>query len=319
MSGFLGAAVCYGGEINGWDYEEGRIALQSSIQFLTDIFKKNHSKPALIFGDKVYTYQWLVDRIAFWEDDLREKGISCGDIVAVSGDYSPDICALALAIVSVNAVFMPFASVIGEEKKALLKVGNAGFEFVFKDGICSEFLNFETKVSNPLLISFLERGLPGLVVFSSGSTGFPKGILHDFSRILDKFRVNRKAFVTLTFLQLDHLGGINTLLYTLSNGGTIVSVQDRSPQVICQAIHRHKIELLPVTPSFLNLLIVSSEYQKYDLSSLKVISYGTEVMPESTLAKVKAIFPGIQLQQTYGLSELGVLRTKSRDDGTLWV
>jgi acyl-CoA synthetase (AMP-forming)/AMP-acid ligase II len=42
-------------------------------------------------------------------------------------------------------------------------------------------------------------------------------------------------------------------------------------------------------------------------------------MPASTLDRVRAQFPQVKLQQTYGLSEVGVLRSKSRDDGSLWV
>jgi long-chain acyl-CoA synthetase len=42
-------------------------------------------------------------------------------------------------------------------------------------------------------------------------------------------------------------------------------------------------------------------------------------MPQATLDRVRELFPGVLLQQTYGLSELGVLRTKSREDGSLWV
>jgi long-chain acyl-CoA synthetase len=161
--------------------------------------------------------------------------------------------------------------------------------------------------------------VPGLVVFSSGSAGTPKAILHDVTRILDKFRVRRKTLRSLVFLQLDHLGGINTLLYVLSNGGTVISLRDRAPRTVCAAIEKYRIELLPVTPSFLHLLIASGEYKTRDLSSLRVITYGTEVMPQATLDRVRELFPGVLLQQTYGLSELGVLRTKSREDGSLWV
>jgi acyl-CoA synthetase (AMP-forming)/AMP-acid ligase II len=57
----------------------------------------------------------------------------------------------------------------------------------------------------------------------------------------------------------------------------------------------------------------------YDLSSLKRITYGTEVMPQSTLDRLSRAFPNVVLQQTYGLSEVGVLRSQSRGDGTLWV
>ena len=52
---------------------------------------------------------------------------------------------------------------------------------------------------------------------------------------------------------------------------------------------------------------------------MKRITYGTEVMPQATLDRLRQCFPGVLLQQTYGLSELGVLRSKSRPDGSLWV
>jgi acyl-CoA synthetase (AMP-forming)/AMP-acid ligase II len=52
---------------------------------------------------------------------------------------------------------------------------------------------------------------------------------------------------------------------------------------------------------------------------LKRITYGTEVMPQATLDRLRRMFPGVLLQQTYGLSELGVLRSQSRPDGSLWV
>src|SRR5262249_44563982 len=49
------------------------------------------------------------------------------------------------------------------------------------------------------------------------------------------------------------------------------------------------------------------------------ITYGTEPMPESTLSRVAHAFPGVALQQTYGLTELGILRSKSRGPDSLWV
>lgn len=125
--------------------------------------------------------------------------------------------------------------------------------------------------------------------------------------------------VAIAFLMLDHFGGINTLLAILGGLGTVVTVPDRSVSRICQAIEAHRVEVLPTTPSFLNALVRSNAVECFDLSSLKRITYGTEVMPQGTLDRVSRMFPGVALQQTYGLSELGVLRSKSRDDGSLWV
>lgn len=64
---------------------------------------------------------------------------------------------------------------------------------------------------------------------------------------------------------------------------------------------------------------MSGVWQEHDLSSLQVIAYGTEPMPESTLKQLHEVFPKVALVQTYGMSELGVLRSKSKDSKSLWL
>ena len=88
---------------------------------------------------------------------------------------------------------------------------------------------------------------------------------------------------------------------------------------VCSAIEKYRVELLPTSPTFLNLLLLSEDYKHYDLSSLKRITYGTEVMPAAVLGRSHQAFPSVELQQTYGLSELGILRSKSRSSDSLWV
>lgn len=164
-----------------------------------------------------------------------------------------------------------------------------------------------------------EKKHPGLVLFSSGSTGKSKAAVHDFVPILEKFRVPRNVYRTIAFLLFDHIGGVNTLLYTLSNGGTLIICEDRSPDAVLDAAEKHRAELLPTSPTFINLILLSEAYRRHDLSSLKLITYGTEAMPENTLKRFHALFPDIQLSQTYGLSEVGILRAKSKSSDSLWV
>jgi len=143
--------------------------------------------------------------------------------------------------------------------------------------------------------------------------------LHDLSFLLRKFSVPRGRYRTLVFLQLDHIGGLNTLFYTLANGGTAVVAEDLSPESVCEAIESHRVQLLPTSPTFLNLLLLSEAHLRHDLSSLELITYGTEPMPESTLKRIVQAFPCARLLQTYGLSELGILRSRSRTSDSLWV
>jgi acyl-coenzyme A synthetase/AMP-(fatty) acid ligase len=129
----------------------------------------------------------------------------------------------------------------------------------------------------------------------------------------------RPGLRILSFLLLDHIGGINTVFHGLAHGGLVAAVTDRRPGSVCMAIERHRLEVLPTTPTFLNLLLISGEWGRHDLTSLRLITYGTEPMPASTLARLHEAFPLVRLQQTYGLSELGILRSKSRGDDSLWV
>ena len=134
-----------------------------------------------------------------------------------------------------------------------------------------------------------------------------------------KFHLRRHAYRTIPFLLYDHIGGVNTLLYTLSNGGFLAIVDDRSPVSIARVIEEHRIELLPTSPSFMNRLLLSEAHREHDLSSLTLVTYGTEPMPESTLARFHAELPHVRLLQTYGLSEIGIMRSKSKSSDSLWM
>jgi acyl-coenzyme A synthetase/AMP-(fatty) acid ligase len=98
-----------------------------------------------------------------------------------------------------------------------------------------------------------------------------------------------------------------------------VTVNERNPDVVAQAIERHRVQILPASPTFLNLFIFSEAWKRYDLSSLELVTYGTEPMPVSVLTRFRELLPGVKLQQTYGLSELGVLRSRSKSSDSLWV
>jgi acyl-CoA synthetase (AMP-forming)/AMP-acid ligase II len=129
------------------------------------------------------------------------------------------------------------------------------------------------------------------------------------------WKANR-PMVTLCFLGFDHIGGLNTIFHTLFNGGTIVIPSDRSVKTAVEAIERHKVQLLPTSPTFLRMMLANCES---DIPSLELITYGTEPMPESTLNLVRERWPRIRCKQTYGMTELGILGTKSKDDGSLWM
>jgi long-chain acyl-CoA synthetase len=277
------------------------------------------SDPALIWSDQVATYGEILDMVDSWRSHLDLHGVNSGQVVALRGDYTPRACALLLALVERGAIIVPLTEAAEVHREEFFEIAEVEVAVSFDDADGWALVGRDVVASSPLILQLRAIGEPGLVLFSSGSTGKSKGALHNFAALLDKFKVPRHRMCTLTFLLLDHIGGLNTLFYTFSNGGTIVSVRTRDPDIVCQAIERYRVELLPTSPTFLNLLLISEAYKRHDLSSLRLVTYGTEVMPQSTLQRMHELFPDMRLLQTYGLSELGILRSKSRDSGSLWV
>ena len=263
------------------------------------------------------TYRQLLDRIAAVERALLPQ-VGRGAVVAFEGDYGPGAIATLLALAFNENVVVPLSHDVAAQHESFLALAEAEYRIT---GVESSPIIESTgrRATHPFYAELRARRRPGLILFSSGSTGSPKCALHDLSLLLRKFQLARRAYRTLVFLQLDHIGGINTLFYTLANGGTAAVATDRSPAHVCSAIEKHRVQLLPTSPTFLNLLLLSGEYLRHDLSSLELVTYGTEPMPEATLRRVVDTFPGIKLLQTYGLSELGILRSQSRSSDSLWV
>jgi long-chain acyl-CoA synthetase len=289
------------------------------LKWMRERFAERGGDEAIVWGDRSYTYDWLRERIAREHLELESMKAGPGTVVVLSGDYSPRAVALLIAIAERGAIAVPLSPAASAEAGALIELAEAEVVLTLGEGEAIAASRTGRTSSHALYEKLRERGSPGLVLFTSGSTGKPKAVVHDLGRLFEKFEVKKQKLRTMSFLLFDHIGGINTLLYTLSNGGTLVIPGDHDPDLVAGGIARHKVELLPTSPTFLNLLLLSGAHERHDLSSLKLITYGTEPMPESTLARIADALPWVKLQQTYGLSEMGILRSRSRDDRSLWV
>jgi len=121
----------------------------------------------------------------------------------------------------------------------------------------------------------------------------------------------------MVFLLFDHIGGINTLFNILSMGAKAVIPENRSAETIAKMIEQEEVNILPASPTFLNLLLLADVCNRYDLSSIRMITYGTESMPESLLERIKKTFPKAKLLQTFGTSETGIAQVNSRSSTSL--
>jgi long-chain acyl-CoA synthetase len=277
---------------------------------------------ALVHRDQPVSYRVLLERVRVWDAELEARGVGPGSVVLLEGTASAGAVGLLLALVRRRAITIPLTPQAPVARETIATISEAGWQVTFTHGPDGEETASMTGaprvVTAPVLQRLIERGHPGLVLFSSGSTGTPKGVVHDCMALLRKFERPGKRKTTLSFLLFDHIGGVDTLFNTLCSGGTLVTIPSREPDTVCAAIAAHRVHTLPTSPTFLNMLLLSGAHERHDLSSLRLVAYGTEPMPASVLARLAEAMPQVSLLQTYGLSELGVLRTRSRE-GTLWV
>jgi long-chain acyl-CoA synthetase len=293
-------------------------AMAYAIDFLLDVFRAHGSERALAWRGTTLDFRGLAELVAERTVWAEQQSIGPGVPVILAGDFSFRSIATLLALIARRAIIIPLTDA------ALLtldsSLADAGAQFVIDQR--GEVETVERRPAGPpndLYRVLAERDSCGLVLFTSGSSGRPKAVVHDFERLLEKFKTPRPGMVTLNFLMFDHWGGLNTLLGCLAAGRLTVLPETRKPDDILELVERYRIELLPTTPTFLNMILVSRALDRHDTSSLQLITYGAEPMPASTLARVREALPNVELRQTYGMIELGVMRAKSKSAESLWV
>ncbi len=292
---------------------------------MTFNFHQFNNRSAIIHQDIEYSYSWLAEKIAAFQSQLENSATPAGAVVSIESDFRPEAAALFFALAEHGCVIVPLTPEV-KNRDSLLEVAQVQYRCRFDHNIPSSDLRLEERKNernesqgHPIYTELRARAHPGLVLFSSGTTGTPKAAVHDLQPMFDRFSTPRHPYRAIAFLMFDHIGGLNTMLYILSSGGGLVMVEERTPEAVLQAVEKHQVELLPVSPTFLNMILLSEAYRHYDLSSLKVVSYGTEPMPAATLQRFHQLFPHVRMQQTYGLSEIGIPGTRSRSSDSLWL
>jgi acyl-CoA synthetase (AMP-forming)/AMP-acid ligase II len=282
------------------------------------LFKNYSSSNAIVWKNEAYTYDFILNRINYWRNKL--EAIASDNIVGLESDFSPETIAILFILIEKNNIIVPLDITHSNKNEKKISIAQIDVLIKVKSETEIEIIYLDNNEPKNDLYNIIKlRNVPGLVLFTSGSSGKPKGAVHDFSKLLNKFVIKRNALKTINFLLFDHWGGLNTLFHVLSNGGTLIFLENRNADYVCSLIEKYEVELLPTSPTFLNMLLLSRSYERYSLLSLKIISYGAEPMPESLLKRLGILFPLIKLQQTYGLIELGVMRSQSESNNSLWV
>ena len=240
--------------------------------------------------------------------------VHSGDVVALIGDFDPQSILTLLQLIDKKVILVP-----------LTVDTRAQHEYFFESALVDVVIEGDLvkRINHSRHHKFIEQlrsqNHAGLVLSSTGTTGRPKAILHDLTLFMQRFETPRPTLKTINFLLFDHIGGLNTLLHTLFNKGTVVAPKSRSVEDILDTCVEHEIEVLPTTPTFLRMMLMSGLIPDRIPPSLRIITYGTERMDQPTLDALCDLLPSVDFRQTFGMSELGIVRVKSEARDSLFM
>src|SRR5204863_6989170 len=228
-----------------------------SLENLMNVLRANPEKEAVIWQARVYRYAWLYDAVSRWGVFLEKQGVKPGSVVSLEADFSPNAIGLLLALIQRSCIVVPLTASVEVKKSEFREIAQVETVIGLADGETSQVRDTGARVGHELLLRLRREQRPGLILFSSGSTGKSKAVVHDLVPLLEKFAVPRQTLRTITFLLFDHIGGINTLPYSLSNAGCRTKRHGRLPDPVCADIEKRKVQRPPPSPTFLNLHLVS--------------------------------------------------------------
>jgi acyl-CoA synthetase (AMP-forming)/AMP-acid ligase II len=153
-------------------------------------------------------------------------------------------------------------------------------------------------------------GAVGLLPYSSGTTGLPKGVLLTHANLVTAvrqvaagLRVGERDTV-LAVAPFSHIMGfVVTLAVPLCAGATVVTVPRFDPGRLLELVERHRVTVLVGAPPMLRVLVTHPRAAQADLSSLELVVCGGAALPAATQRALAARLPGATVGQAWGLTE----------------
>jgi fatty-acyl-CoA synthase len=288
------------------------------------------SKVALRFEGRQITYDDLEARVARMSTVLEEVGVMGGDRVGYLGPNCPELLVTLFACARRGACFVPLNArmpapelrvVVDKARPSVLLAADELWETARAscDGRACDVLTFtpgsgvdvgcEESHSNRDDRG-AEPSTPVLILFTSGTTGTPKGAVFT-NRALAANAFNVVATLAMTaddevlaFLPMFHLAGLNLLTTpALSVGATVTIHRQFDTGLVLHDVRDTAATLMVVPPPASLALATDPRWPDADLTSLRCVMTGGTTVPDRAVGVWSA--RGIAVVQGYGLTETG--------------
>jgi len=292
---------------------------------------------AQIFGDRVTTYGALDRRASQVANGLAALGAGPGTRIGYLGKNSDLYFELLLGALKANVVLVPVnwrlappeaAAILADAEvdilfvgpgyapmaEAIAHAGHAVRAAVSMDGASAAWPDFATwrdaqADGDPMLPVAPEDTV--IQLYTSGTTGLPKGVEltnNNYLALLAAwegagFGDIGPADVVLTCMPVFHVAGVDMGILALIYGATNVVMEEVNVPGLLDLIPRHGVTVALLVPAVVLALVQHPDAERADLRSLRRLLYGASPIAEATVLRAKALLPGTELWQLYGLTE----------------
>ncbi len=304
-------------------------------------------KPAVISDGTIYTYKQLDIRVNKLSHFFLDKGIKKGDRVAVLLHNCKEYIEIFFAISRIGGILVPLNWRLAIPELEFI-IQDSGTDFIiFEDEFlenaeqlrkkipistcmtCSAknknttnaempwLADYESSISpypetEPIMQSSSGENDPHILMYTSGTTGLPKGAVlshrKTFFNVLNAsfyFDLSRKDTAIIA-RPLFHSGGlIVEMAPVIYKGGTIIVKKRFKPTEILETIQQHRVTILELPATVYNFILNECDIEKYDLKTIKCAFTGGERVSVALLKALKE--KGLLVSQIYGLTEASTL------------
>ena len=304
------------------------------------------NKPAVICGDERITWGEFNRRINKVANGLIKRGLQKGDKVSLLSTNRLEVLEILFGTVKAGGVIVPLSAMVPGDSLARMVIdSDSRFLFVGpgqQDNIGpyrSEFSNIAADgffaLGDPVegwnsfqsLVDESSDEKPGIsliyedpfnIMYTSGTTGVPKGILHSHhnrtqfaSMFAIDYRIDSSA-VNIVTTALYANGTWLTMLPTVFTGGTLVIMPAFDAKDFLELVQTEKCTHTFMVPTQFTVLLEQPDFDNYDLSSMRVWNSAGSPLRTRTKAEVLKRFSG-ELIELWGLTE-GVATTLKPED-----